>query len=106
MQNFILKFFVLASAIKVTCLILVLHVDRVCIKPKHNFLSKFVSLCFLVIRNDVKEPHLLTTEPSEYSNALLRHMQREFTVKDLLALLNKLLRMWMALIVGGLRIAR
>ena len=88
------------------CLLWILHVDGVCITTKRNFLSECVSLCFLIMRDDVKEPHLLTSEPSEHSNALLRCMQREFTVKDLLILLNKLLRTWRAFSKGGLRIAR
>ena len=58
------------------------------------------------MRNGVKEPHSLTTKPSEHSNALFRQMQRGLTVKDLLLLLNNLLRILRALTVGGLTISR
>ena len=88
------------------CLLWVLHIDGMCITTKRNFLSECVSLCFLIVRDDVKEPHLLTSEPSEHSNALLRCMQCEFTVNDMLVLLNKLLKIWRAFTVGRLRITR
>jgi len=49
---------------------------------KFPTISECVSLCFLTMRDDVTEPHLPTTEPSEHSNALLRCTQRDFTLKD------------------------
>lgn len=46
----------------------VIYIDVVSVTTKHNFLSGCVSLCFLIMRDDVTDPHLLTTEPSEHSN--------------------------------------
>ena len=84
-----------------------IHVDGVSVTTKRNFLSECVSFCFLIMRDDVTDPHLLTTEPSEHSNALLRCMQREFTVKDFLVLVNKMHdRTWKAMTIGELSMAR
>ena len=71
----------------------VLHVDGVYIATKRNFLYGVVLLCFLIVYDDVKEPHLLTYEQSDFSNALLCYMQHEFAVKNILVILRKLLRM-------------
>ena len=63
-------------------------------------------LCFLMYNRNVVQPHLLGTEPSEHSNALLRNMQREFTLKDFILIIKKLWRQWRAVMKGGLRLAR
>lgn len=83
-----------------------LHIDGVSIITKKNFLSECVSLSFLILRDDVSEPHLLTSEPSEHANALLRGLKREFTVKDLIYMIAGLVRFWIAVIKGGLKLAR
>ena len=63
-------------------------------------------MAFMMILNEVGDPRLVTTEPSEHSNAMLRGMQREFTVSGAMALLGKLLRNWYAIIRGGLCLSR
>ena len=79
-------------------LIWILHIDGVSIITKRNMLSECISLSFVIMRNDVSEPHLLTTEPSEHSNAILRGLRREFTIKDLLYMVSGMDRFWEAIV--------
>ena len=83
-----------------------LHIDGVHIITKRNLLMECLPLCFLMYNSNVVQPHLLGTEPSEHSNALLRNTQREFTVKDFILIIKKLWRQWRAVIKGGLRLAK
>ena len=73
---------------------------------KKNYMSECISLCFLILRNDITQPHLLTTEPSEHANALARGMIREFTVKNLIYLTAKLDIFWTAIVKGALKLSR
>ena len=66
------------------------HIDSVSIITKKNYFSECVSLCFLILRNDITQIHTLTTEPSQHSNALMRGITREFTNKALICLVAKL----------------
>ena len=75
------------ASIQVTCddvmvfLPIFLHIDVVHIKTKINWLSGCVSLCFMMMRSNIVEPRILTSEPFEYTNSMLRGIQREFTVR-------------------------
>ena len=75
-----------------------LHIDGVHITTKRNCLSECVSIYFLIMRSDVVEPCLLTSKPSEHTTAILRGMQREFAVRDFLTVINKLHRIWPAMV--------
>ena len=77
-----------------------LHIDGVYLTTKRNFLSECVSLCFLMMRSDILEPHLLTSEPSENTNSMLRGIQRDFTVRGF-TIINKLHRIWTAMVKGN-----
>ena len=83
-----------------------LQIDVMSITTKRNLCSEYISMAFMMILNEVGNLHLVTTEPSEHSHAMLRCMQREFTVFGAMALLGKLLRNWYAIIRGGLRLSR
>ena len=52
-----------------------LHVDGFHILTKINWLSECVSLYFLIMRSNIVEPHILTSETSEHTNTMLRVMQ-------------------------------
>ena len=64
-------------------------------------MSQCVSLYFLILRNDITQPHTFTTEPLEHANSLMRGITREFTVKDLIHLVAKLNMFWAAIVIGG-----
>ena len=83
-----------------------LHIDGMSITTKRNLCSECISMAFMMMLNEVGDPHLITTEPSEHSNTMLRGMQREFTVLGAMTLFQKLLRKWYAIIRGGLRLSR
>ena len=53
-------------------------------------------MCFLILRHDVTKPHRVTSEPSEHSIAHLRSFVREFTVLDLIQIINKMGRLLVA----------
>ena len=63
-------------------------------------------MAFMMILNEVGDPHLVTTEPSEHSNIMLRGMYREITMLGAMKFLGKFLRNWYAIISGGLRLSR
>ena len=86
-----------------------LHIDSVSIISKKNYSLECVSLCFIILRNDITQPHLLATEPSEHANALMRGMTQDFTVKDLIYLVAKVDRFWEAIVSeagGGINLTR
>ena len=48
-----------------------LHIDGMSITTKRNLCSECISMAFMMMLNEVGDPHLVTTEPSEHSNAIL-----------------------------------
>ena len=50
-------------------------------------------MCFLILRHNVTKPHRVTSEPSEHSIAHRRSFVREFTVLDLIQIINKMGRL-------------
>ena len=87
-------------SIQVTCddvmvlLHIFIHIGGVHITTKINFLSECDSICFLIMRSDIVGPRLLTYEPSEHKNNMLRGLRRGFTVRAFLNVVNKLHRIW------------
>ena len=82
-----------------------LQIDGMSITTKRNLCSECISMAFMMMLNEIGDPHLVTTELLEHSNAMMRGMQREFTVLGAMPLLGKLLRNWYAFIRGGLRLS-
>ena len=66
-----------------------LNIDGVHVTTKINWIVAPISLCFLYARTDVQLPHMLTSETSEHSIALMRAVTRDFTTLDLLSIINK-----------------
>ena len=101
---------VLTSKQRVTmlwsALIFFVHVDGAHITTKRNIINEIIGMCFLILREDVIQPHRLTSEPSEHSFAILRCMIREFTVLMFIYLVHKLDRLWIGLTKGNLRVKR
>ena len=89
-----------------TSMIFFLHIDGAHVTTKRNWINETISLCFLMLREDVLQPHRLTSEPSEHTFALLRSMIREFTALDFLNLVRKLNRFWVGLKDGKLKFSR
>ena len=58
------------------------HIDGVHITTERKWVYECVSLCFLIMRYDIVEPHILTSKPYEHTTAMLKGMQRDFTVRD------------------------
>ena len=46
-----------------------------------NIVAATVGLVFLIMRSDVKNPRLVTSEPEENFFGCMRTIQREFTIK-------------------------
>mmetsp|Transcript_29457 Transcript_29457/g.28333 ORF Transcript_29457/g.28333 Transcript_29457/m.28333 type:complete len:118 (+) Transcript_29457:2303-2656(+) len=63
-----------------------------------------ISLCFMMMLTDVIRPDRLTSEPSELSIALIRHLCREFTVNDFVHIVQKLSRYWTSVSKGNLKV--
>ena len=53
-------------------LIFMLHIDGVHHATKKNWLVSTISLCFLILRKDIVQPHRVTSEPSKHSIAFAR----------------------------------
>ena len=70
-----------------------LHIYGVHITPKRNWLSECFPLCFLIMRSDIAEPHLLTSKTYEHTNYMIRGMQRGM---DCFTTNNKIQRIWTA----------
>ena len=87
-------------------LLFTLHSDGTHVTTKRNTILEFVLMSFIMLRNDVLQPHLLRTEISEHSNAMLCGMQREFTMKDFLDIIEKLLLICKEVIYGGVKLER
>lgn len=84
----------------------ILHIDGVSILTKRNWASECISLSFLIMVSDVRYPHRLTSEPSEHSIAIMQNLCREFTVNDLISVIQKLLRFHTAIANGNLSLQR
>ena len=76
-----------------------IHIDGVHITTNRNWLSECVSLCFLIMRSDIVEPHLLASEPFEHTNTMIRGMQRE----EFLTIINKLHIIWTTMAKGNVK---
>jgi len=87
-------------------LVFMIHIDGAFITTKRNLINECIGLCFLIMRDDVIQPHRLTSEPSEHTFALVRTMVREFTVLDFENLVRKLDRFWIGLRNGRLKMSR
>ena len=83
-----------------------LHIDGMSITIKRNLCSECILMAIMMMLNEIGDPHLVTTEPSEHSNEILQGMQIEFTVLGAMTLLGKLLSNWYAIIRGGLTSSR
>ena len=83
-----------------------LQFDGTSITTKCNLCSDWISMAFTMMLNEVGYPHLVTTEPSEHSNIMLRGMYREITMLGAMKFLGKFLRNWYTIISGGLRLSR
>ena len=66
------------------------------------WISECVYLYFLIMRSDIVEHHILTSEPFEDTNAMLRGIQREFILRSFLNI-NKLHRIWTAMLKGNMK---
>ena len=73
-------------------LLFLIHINGIHITTKRNWLYECISLCLLIMCSDIVKPCLLTFEPSENTNDMLRGMQREFTVMNFFIIINKLHR--------------
>ena len=92
--NFKGKFHAKESVI-ISCsyFLLFLHIYGVHITPKRNWLSECFPLCFLIMRSDIAEPHLLTSKTYEHTNYMIRGMQRGM---DCFTVITKIQRIWTA----------
>ena len=61
-----------------------IHIYGFHITTNRDWLSECVFLCFLIMRSDIVEPHLLASKTSEHTKAMLRGMERGFTVRGFL----------------------
>jgi hypothetical protein len=75
----------------------------VSIITKRNMICEAISLVFLVMRDDISAPRLLTTEPCEHTFGMWRQLIKEFTVLDALRLYERMERLWKALYNSGLK---
>ena len=87
-------------------LIFMLHIDGVHVTTKRNWIVASISLCFLYMRSDVRLPHRLTSETSEHSIAHMQAVTHEFTMLDLISIINKKNRTWFAMTQDNLRTIR
>ena len=62
------------------------HINGVHVTTKCNWIVASISLCFLYMRSDVRLPHRLTSETSEYLIAHMQAVMREFTMLDLISI--------------------
>eukprot|EP00957_Ditylum_brightwellii_P085640 6515065-Ditylum_brightwellii.AAC.1 len=63
-------------------------------------------MSFMIMLELVVRPDWITSEPPEHSIALMRQMCREFTVNDLISLVQKLARFRAAVLGDNLKIMR
>jgi hypothetical protein len=59
---------------------------------KRNMVMEGISVLFLSIRSDVNQIRRCTSEPNEHTYGMLRQICREFTVEQLIHLVNKVTR--------------
>ena len=69
------------------------------------WISECVYLYFLIMRSDIVEHHILTSEPFEDTNAMLRGIQREFILRSFLNI-NKLHRIWTAMVEDNINLEK
>ena len=86
--------------------LLLLHVDGFSITMKSNCTYESLSLVFLIMPNEVIRPHSLTSEPSGHYIAMMRYLCREFTVNDLICIVQKLIIFQVSVSNGDLKVAR
>ena len=60
-----------------------------CVTTRRNILAETISMVFLVMRSDVRKPHLLTSEPAEHDFGTTRTKKREFTSAEFASLSEK-----------------
>ena len=56
-----------------------------------------------MLRDDIIAPSRATTEPSEHKIAHFRSIIREFTVNELLQIIERVDRMWSAMFASNLK---
>ena len=83
-----------------------LHVDGIHDTSKRNNIVEVISMVFLMLRDNVIRPDRLTSEPSEHSIAHMRGIIREFTVNELISIVNKIGRLWTAMFHSNLSCVR
>jgi hypothetical protein len=66
-----------------------LHVDVVSIITKRDWATDTISLCFVMMRNDIIRPDHATSEPSEHTYGSMRGISHEFTMNDFIHLVVK-----------------
>jgi hypothetical protein len=66
-----------------------LHVDGVSIITKMNWATETLSLCFVMMRDNIMRPDHSTSEPSEHTYGSMRGICHEFTVNDFIHLVVK-----------------
>ena len=80
-----------------------IHIYGFHITSKIYWISECVSFCLLIMRSNIVEPRLLTFEPSRHTDSMIRGIQREFTVRDFLTIVNKLHRIWKVMVKGDMK---
>ena len=62
----------------------------VSIITKRNMVCAALSMCFLMMRNDLPNPRYLTSEPNEHTFGMMRCHKREFTVMEMIEIVEKI----------------
>jgi hypothetical protein len=83
-----------------------LHVDGVSIITKRNWATETVSLCFVMMRDDIMRPGRSASELSEHTYGSMRGISREFTVNDFIHLVAKAQRFLAAMVDNNLKAVR
>ena len=66
------------------------------ITTKSNWIVECIATTFICLRSDIIRPHRCTSEPSENSIVQLRSIVREFTTSELIKIISKINRFWVA----------
>eukprot|EP00957_Ditylum_brightwellii_P130299 9939555-Ditylum_brightwellii.AAC.1 len=81
-----------------------LQTDGVSIDMKQNWATECISMLFMIMLELVVRLDWITSEPSEHSIALMHQMCREFTVNNLILLVQKLACFQAAVLDANLKI--
>jgi hypothetical protein len=87
-------------------MIFVTSIDQISMITKRNFVCAAIPLCFLAMMDDICNLQLLTEEPGEHAFGSFRSMNREFTVMNMIHLVEKMRRRMAAIYRGDLQTCR